>query len=98
MCRVLDDRDNTLQFVGIEISGSNGYIRLYMDNVSWEDIPFIEINIGFLADQVGVPTTNTLDLSQSVHDFSFAIDVSVEKTENVLQFVNLSICARRRQE
>jgi len=47
-------------------------------------IPFVKINIGFLTDQVGIPTTNTLNLSQGVHDFAFAINVSVQKTENVL--------------
>ena len=47
-------------------------------------IPFVKINIGFLTDQVGIPTTNTLNLSQGVHDFAFAINVSVQKTKNVL--------------
>jgi hypothetical protein len=48
--------------------------------------PLVEINVCLLANQVGVPTTNTLNLSQSVHDFTFSIDVCVEETEDVLQF------------
>ena len=48
-------------------------------------VPLVEVNIGLLADQVGVTTTNTLDLGQGVHDFLFAIDVGVEQTDNVLE-------------
>jgi len=55
------------------------------------DVPLVEINIGFLADQVGVPTANTLDLSQGVHDFALPINIGVEETENVLQFVRKSV-------
>jgi hypothetical protein len=47
----------------------------------------VEINIGFLADQVGVPTANTLDLSQGVHDFALSINIGVEETENVLKLL-----------
>ena len=47
--------------------------------------PLVEIDVGLLADQVRVTTTNTLDLRQSVHDFAFAIDVSVKQTQDVLQ-------------
>jgi hypothetical protein len=62
-------------------------------------IPFVEINIGFLANQVGIPTTNTLDLSQGVHDFAFAINVSVQKTENMLYEVakQLMLLVRERR-
>lgn len=49
------------------------------------NVPLAEVNIGLLADQVGVTTTNTLDLGQGVHDFLFAIDVGVEQTDNVLE-------------
>jgi hypothetical protein len=80
----LDDSDDTFQFVGVEVSGT---MRLcwYLDGQqAWRDIPFVEINISLLADQIGVPTTNALDLGQGVHYFAFAINVSVEETENVL--------------
>jgi hypothetical protein len=50
-----------------------------------ENAPLAEVNIGLLADQVGVTTTNTLDLGQGVHDFLLAIDVGVEQTDNVLE-------------
>lgn len=31
-------------------------------------IPLVEVDIGLLADQVGVSATDTLDLGQGVHD------------------------------
>lgn len=48
------------------------------------DVPLVKINICFLANQVGVPATDTLDLGQGIHDFALAINVRVKKTENVL--------------
>jgi hypothetical protein len=38
-------------------------------------IPLVEVNIGLLADQVGVTTTNTLDLGQGEHDLLLAINL-----------------------
>lgn len=46
--------------------------------------PLVEVNIGLLADQVGVATSDTLDLGQGVHDLALSINVSVEQTQNVL--------------
>jgi len=48
------------------------------------DVPLGQIDVGLLADDVGVPSTNTLDLGQCVHDLAFSIDVGVQQTENVL--------------
>ena len=45
----------------------------------------VEVDIGLLADQVGVSTTNTLDLGQGEHDLPSSINVGVEQTENVLE-------------
>lgn len=50
-----------------------------------DNSPLGEINIGLLADDVGVTTTNTLDLGQGVHDLPLSINVGVEETENVLE-------------
>jgi hypothetical protein len=47
-------------------------------------IPLVKVDIGLLANDVGVATANTLDLSQGVHNFALAIDVGVQETENVL--------------
>lgn len=47
--------------------------------------PFVQVDIGFLAHQVGIASPNTLDLSQGIHDFLFAIDVGVEQTEDELE-------------
>jgi hypothetical protein len=49
------------------------------------DIPLAEIDIGLLADQVGITTSDTLDPGQSVHDLLLAIDVRVEETQNELE-------------
>ncbi len=55
-----------------------------------EALPFVQINVGFLANQIRVSTTNTLDLGQSVHDLLLAIDVGVEETKNELEVRLLS--------
>ena len=47
-------------------------------------IPLVEVDIGLFADKVGVATTDTLDLSQGVHDLALAINVGVEETQDVL--------------
>ena len=52
--------------------------------------PLVEVNIGLLADQVGVPPTNTLDLRQCVHNLALAIDVGVKETQNVLNSESMS--------
>lgn len=58
-----------------------------MENSETEkgNVPLAEINIGLLADQVGVAATNTLDLGQSVHDVLLAVNIGVEQTQNVLE-------------
>ena len=50
--------------------------------------PFVEIDIGLFADQVGISSSNTFDLGQSEHDFTRALDIGVEETENVLNGPN----------
>ena len=48
-------------------------------------VPFVQVNVGLLADQVGVTTTDTLDFGQGVHDLLLAIDVGVEKSKDELE-------------
>ena len=43
-------------------------------------VPLVEVNISLLADDVRISTTDTLDLRQRVHDFTFTLDVCVEQT------------------
>ena len=38
-------------------------------------VPLVEVDVGLLADQVGVAAADTLDLGQGVHDLLFAIDL-----------------------
>jgi hypothetical protein len=46
-----------------------------------------KVDIGLLADQVGVSATDTLDLGHRIHDLLLAIDVRVQQTDNVLEAV-----------
>lgn len=46
--------------------------------------PLVEVNIGLFACNVGVATTDTLDLGQGVHDFALAVNIGVEQTQDVL--------------
>lgn len=45
-------------------------------------VPLVEVDIGLLADQVGVAATDTLDLGQGVHDLLLAINL--QKPVNLL--------------
>lgn len=47
--------------------------------------PFIQIDIGFLADQIRVSTAHALDLGESVHDLLLAVDIGVKETEDELE-------------
>ena len=53
-------------------------------------IPLVQIDIGFLADQIRVTASATLDLGEGVHDLLLAIDVGVEETKNELEVRLLS--------
>lgn len=44
-----------------------------------------EVDVGLLADQVGVSTANTTDGGQGVHDLDLTVDVGGQKTQNVLE-------------
>jgi len=48
---------------------------------------FVQVNIGLLANDVGVATTDTLDFGQGVHDLALAINIGVEETQNVLKLL-----------
>ena len=46
-----------------------------------------EVDIGLLADQVGITATDTLNLGHGVHDLLLSIDVCVQQTDDVLEAV-----------
>jgi hypothetical protein len=48
-------------------------------------IPLVQVNIGLLADQVGVTTSDTLNTGQSIHNLLLAIDVGVQQSQNELE-------------
>ena len=64
LCGVLDDGDDTLEFVGVELAGAaQGRVCLDERDMQYNEyVPLVEIDISFLANQVGVPASNTLDL------------------------------------
>lgn len=45
----------------------------------------VEVDVGLLADQVGVSTANTTDGGQGVHNLDLTVDVGRQKTQNVLE-------------
>ena len=49
------------------------------------NVPLVEVDIGLLADKVGVTATDTLDLGQRVHDLLLAVNIGVEQTQDELE-------------
>jgi hypothetical protein len=49
------------------------------------NVPLGEVDIGLLADEVGVTATDTLDLGQRVHDLLLAVNIGVEQTQDELE-------------
>jgi len=47
--------------------------------------PFVHVNIGLLAANVGITAANTLDGSHGKHDLLLSINVGVQHTQNVLK-------------
>lgn len=45
----------------------------------------VQIDIGLLADEVGVAATDTLDLGEGVDNLLLAVDVGVEQTQDELE-------------
>lgn len=48
-------------------------------------VPFVQVDVGFLADKVAVAAANAFDLGESIHDLLFAVDVGVEQAEDELK-------------
>lgn len=71
---VLDDGDDTLELFGGELTGAvralDWFVALMPPSFFFHGIsvPLVEVDIGLLADQVGVATTHTLYLSKGIHD------------------------------
>lgn len=52
----------------------------------------LEVDVGLLADQVGVSASNTGDFGQGVHDLLLALDVGVQQTDDILEAVCSQHC------
>lgn len=46
-------------------------------------VPLVQVDIGLLADQVRVSATDTLDLGQGVHNLLLAVNVGIQKTQDL---------------
>jgi hypothetical protein len=46
-------------------------------------IPLVQVDIGLLADQVGVTATDTLYLGQGVHDLLLTLDIGVQQSKDL---------------
>lgn len=93
VCTVLDNvtisvehMEHTLQRV---LDDGNDTLKLFGGEITGA---LGKIDIGLLADQVGVAATDTLDLGQGVHDLLLAIDVRVQQTDDVLEAGNRQHC------
>lgn len=54
-----------------------------------QNIPLGQVDIGLLANQVGISPTDTLDSGQGVHNLLLAIDVGIEETQDELNCILL---------
>ena len=61
------------------------HVPLYNIRVGCGNVPLVEINIGLLANQVGVTASNTLNLGQGDHNLLLAVNIGVEQTQDVLE-------------
>lgn len=50
---------------------------------------FVDIDFGFLTNQIPKTTSNPTNLGQSKYDIAFPFDVGIENTKNVLEFRSL---------
>ena len=89
---VIYDGDNPFEFFRCNFASSKRDIEISLTHGFWSSwgpgaktIPFVQINIGFLTNQIRVSAANTLDLGEGVHDLLFAIDVGVEETKDELK-------------
>jgi len=84
LCRVLNDRDDSLEFFGCDLTGSARISIICSSDQLLPHLPLVQVDIGLLADQVGVSSANTLDFGQGVHDLLLAIDIGIEETQDEL--------------
>ena len=57
--------------------------------------PFVHVDIGFFAADVGKTATNTFNGGKSEHNLLLTIDVGVQNTKNVLEIL---VCYQRLQQ
>jgi len=68
----------------------NKHIQIYLTNhtnlfVGTFSSSFVQVDVGLFQHNVGETSTDTLDGGHGEHDFTFAIDVGTEDTQNVLE-------------
>lgn len=48
-------------------------------------LPFVQVDVGFLAYQVRISASHALYLGERVHDLLLAVDIGVEESEDELE-------------
>jgi hypothetical protein len=94
--RVLDDGDNSLELFRGELTGAIRYPLVHRPSNFFHQygrlfgvgIPLVQVDIGLLANQVGVTTSDTLDAGQGVHDLLLTLNVCVKKTQDLSTLVS----------
>jgi len=66
---------------------NKGYRITYHTNlfVGTFSSSFVQVDVGLFQHNVGKPSADTLDGGHGEHDFTFAIDVGAEDTQDVLE-------------
>lgn len=91
MSRVLNDRNDALELLGCdEICVSIDWFvnRMFEDGgyrTGELSRTLVQVDIGLLADEVGVSAADTLDLGQGVDNLLLAVNVGVEQTQDELE-------------
>jgi hypothetical protein len=77
LCGVLEDGDDTLEFFRGEFTGATILLDASLESAMGccGPLPLVEVDVGLLADQIGVAATDTLYLGQCVHNFLLAYSI-----------------------
>lgn len=68
--------------LGWVLHDGNNSLQLFLGQFTGT---LLQVDIGLLANQVGVSSAHTSNLGQGVHDLDSTIDVGVQQTQNVLE-------------
>jgi hypothetical protein len=64
-------------------------LLLQLSIKSEREVPFVEIDLGYLENDIRESSADTFDGFQGEHNFAFTINVGVLNSENVCEFTSL---------